>query len=165
MAEMGRPPVFTPELVDTFIDGISKGIPLRQLCRDHDVGKSAWYELMQRDATLSGRFAQARVEGFDEIAEECLEIADAVDDDYIPTENGLAVDHEHIQRSKLRIETRLKLLAKWDPRRYGDKIHQEVTGKDGAPLLEQLPTEKLVDQMAEILKKYPNLLKMEKKDG
>ena len=31
-------------------------------------------------------------------------------------------DSEHVQRSKLRVETRLKLLAKWDPRRYGDRL-------------------------------------------
>lgn len=32
------------------------------------------------------------------------------------------IDTEHIQRSKLRVETRLKLLAKWNPKRYGDRI-------------------------------------------
>ena len=35
-----------------------------------------------------------------------------------------------IQRAKLRIDTRLKLLSKWDPKRYGDKldINANVTG-------------------------------------
>ena len=28
---------------------------------------------------------------------------------------------EHVQRSKLRIETRLKLLACWNPSKYGNK--------------------------------------------
>jgi len=37
-------------------------------------------------------------------------------------ENGLdTIDGEHVSRSKLRIETRLKLLACWDPKRYGAK--------------------------------------------
>jgi hypothetical protein len=142
VAEMGRPKVFTPELVDKFIAGIATGIPLRQLCRENDVGKSAWYELMQRDPELSGRFAQARVEGFDEIAEECMEIADDGSRDYIPNEEGGAiVDHDHIQRSKLRIETRLKLLAKWDPKRYGDKM--ALVGKDDGPV--QFQIESLTD--------------------
>ena len=35
---------------------------------------------------------------------------------------GFQLNGEHVQRSKLRIETRLKLLAKWDPRRYGDRL-------------------------------------------
>ena len=31
-----------------------------------------------------------------------------------------------IQRSKLRVETRLKLLAKWSPEKYGDKKQVDV---------------------------------------
>jgi hypothetical protein len=27
-----------------------------------------------------------------------------------------------VQRAKLRIDTRLKLLSKWDPKRYGEKL-------------------------------------------
>ena len=41
------------------------------------------------------------------------------------TEFGPRVNAEHIQRSKLRIETRLKLLAKWNPKKYGDKLALE----------------------------------------
>jgi hypothetical protein len=29
---------------------------------------------------------------------------------------------------KLRIDTRIKLLWKWDPRRYGDKLQQVISG-------------------------------------
>jgi hypothetical protein len=67
--------------------------------------------------------ARAREEGFDAIAREALEIADDGRRDYVPLENGgLAVDHDHIARSRLRVDTRLKLLAKWDPKRYGERI-------------------------------------------
>jgi hypothetical protein len=37
------------------------------------------------------------------------------------TTTARAGDSEWISRSRLRVETRLKLLAKWDPKRYGDK--------------------------------------------
>jgi hypothetical protein len=40
-----------------------------------------------------------------------------------------------VQRDKLIIETDLKLLAKWNPKKYGDKVNVEATGKDGAPLI------------------------------
>lgn len=43
-------------------------------------------------------------------------------------------DKEWMLRSKLRVETRLKLLAKWDPKRYGEKITQEISGPDGGPV-------------------------------
>ena len=45
----------------------------------------------------------------------------------IALENG-----ENIQRSKLRVDTRLKVLGKWNPKRWGDKI--ELAGDKDAPL-------------------------------
>ena len=42
-----------------------------------------------------------------------------------------SLNAEHIQRSKLRVETRLKLLAKWDPKRYGER--QQVDVNDVTP--------------------------------
>lgn len=112
----------SPEIVDTVIEGISGGTPLRQLARIHGFSKSAWYRLVESDAELAGRVAQARARGFDELAEEALEIADDGTNDWIKRENGdPGVNGEHVSRSKLRIETRLKLLACWDPKRYGPK--------------------------------------------
>lgn len=132
-------PVRTPEIVEAIIDGVSKGQTLRQLCRDLGISKSAWYEWMKADDELSGRFARARIDGFDEIAEECLEIADDGSRDYAMSESGApVVDHDHIQRSKLRIETRLKLLAKWDPKRYGELLKQEHSGPNGGPVPVQI---------------------------
>ena len=89
---------------------------------------------------VSADIARAREEGFDVIAASTLEIADDARNDYMEAvgEDDAAsyrLNSEHIQRSKLRIETRLKLLAKWDPKRYGDRLHQTVTGANDAPLL------------------------------
>lgn len=122
--------VRTPELETAFVEGIGDGIPLRQLCRIHGVGKSTVYVWMEEDADFAGRIAQARVKGFDAIAEEALEIADDGTNDWVKRgDKGAAYDAEHVQRSKLRVETRLKLLAKWDPKRYGDRI--DLTSSDG----------------------------------
>jgi hypothetical protein len=46
---------------------------------------------------------------------------------------GWRLNGDHVQRSKLRIDTRLKLLAKWNPK-YADKSAVELTGKDGGPI-------------------------------
>lgn len=78
--------------------------------------------------------AHAREEGFDKIAADCLEIADETSKDTIYGDNGARADTEWISRSKLRIETRLKLLAKWDPKRYGDKVDVNHGGQDGNPV-------------------------------
>ena len=47
----------------------------------------------------------------------------------------IADDREEDPASRrVRIETRLKLLAKWDPKRYGDRLQAELTGANGGPV-------------------------------
>lgn len=73
-------------------------------------------------------FARAREEGFDAIAADCLSIADEATHDTKEGRNGeLIPDSEWISRSKLRVETRLKLLAKWCPKRYGERLEHDVS--------------------------------------
>jgi hypothetical protein len=96
-------------LADMIVEGLSAGTPMRQLCREIGISKSELYRWRDDDADFKGRLDQARDFGFDALAEQCLAIADG--------SSG-----EPVARSKLRIETRLKLLACWDPRRYGSKI-------------------------------------------
>jgi hypothetical protein len=74
--------------------------------------------------------ARAREEGFDAIAAECLEIADTplVGAKIKKRGDGIEETREDmLGHRKLQIETRLKLLAKWDPKRYGDKIDVNAT--------------------------------------
>jgi hypothetical protein len=86
------------------------------------------YDWMMKDPELSTAIARARDVGYDAMAEECLDIADNAGNDWMArldadgVQVGWQVNGDHIQRSKLRIETRLKLLAKFNPKRYGDKI-------------------------------------------
>lgn len=96
-------------LADLIVEGISDGTPMRQLCRLIGISKSELYRWRDDDADFKRRLDQAREDGFDALAEACLAIADNA-------------SGEQVARSKLRIETRLKLLACWDPRRYGSKI-------------------------------------------
>lgn len=121
--------VRTNDIEAAIIEGLSEGVPLRQLCRLHGVSKSTVYNWIEADDEFAGRIARARELGFDQIAEEALEIADDSRNDWLVREDGddgetdaNRLNHEHVSRSKLRIETRLKLLAKWDPKRYGDKL-------------------------------------------
>ncbi|HBI70015.1 MAG TPA: hypothetical protein DDZ22_13690 [Massilia sp.] len=89
---------------------------------------------MDADASFSERIAGARTRGFDAIAAECLEIADETAFDTIDTKDGDRANTEWISRSKLRIETRLKLLSKWAPKKYGDRMDVNHGGQDGNPV-------------------------------
>lgn len=84
---------------------------------------------------LAIAYARAREEGFDAIALDALYIADDNGQDTRYGKDGQEMpDSEWISRSKLRVETRLKLLAKWDPRRYGDKLETTLQGPNGGPV-------------------------------
>ena len=52
---------------------------------------------------------------------------------------GLIVpDHENVQQSRLRVDSRKWLLSKQLPKKYGDKITQEITGDASAPLVTRI---------------------------
>ena len=78
-------------------------------------------------------YARARERLLDVYADEIITIADDGTTDYVikTGRNGHeyeAVDQEHIQRSRLRVESRKWLLSKLRPETYGDRITADVTG-------------------------------------
>ena len=54
---------------------------------------------------------------------------------------------DNVERSKLIVHTTLKRAGQLDSKRYGEKIQQEVTGKDGGPL--QFVTRSILDKASE----------------
>lgn len=137
----GRPSSFTQEIADEICERLSNGEPLAAICRDdHMPGVRTVYDWSEAHEKLSADIAGARARGFDKIAADCLDIADDGSNDYVVKkrpdgEEYDAFDAEHVQRSKLRIETRLKLLAKWDPKRYGEKAEVKHSGDVGVTLV------------------------------
>jgi hypothetical protein len=133
---------YTVEIAREICRQLAEGVPLREICRQD--GMPEWrtiYDWMVKDdaavaagggAGLSASIARAREIGYDAMAEDCLRIADDAANDWMETEHGLKLNAEHVQRSKLRIETRLKLLAKWNPKKYGERV--AVAGDADAPL-------------------------------
>lgn len=136
----GRPTVRSPAIESEICDRLSEGEPLAVICRDeHMPSRSTVYNWCDEDSDFSGRIARARDEGHDAIANECLDIADNATNDWMERNErdgtpGYALNGEHIQRSKLRVETRLKLLAKWNPKKYGDKIDVGLSAPGGGPI-------------------------------
>lgn len=149
----GTPSKFTEELFQKIIERIADGEPLRQICRDEGMPsyrtfynwideddkllKSEDEKVRNTSLKLASRFARARDDGHDAIAEETLKIADDGTNDWMEKQDkdgrniGWQLNGEHVQRSKLRIETRLKLLAKWNPKKYGDKMEVSGPGENG----------------------------------
>lgn len=130
---MSRQSSYTEETADQLCDLLADGIPLRVICRGENM--PAWrtvYDWMAADTAFAARIARAREAGFDALASQCLEIADDETEDWLLTKKGPILNEAAVARSKLRVDTRLKLLAKWDPKRYGEKM--QLSGDAEAPL-------------------------------
>lgn len=145
----GRPTKRTSAIEDEIIRRIGEGETLRSICRDeHMPSYGAVYDWAENDDKFSSRLAHARDKGEEAIVQECVEIADDGRNDWVEKFGkdgeslGYQINGEHVQRSKLRIETRLKLLAIWNPRKYGNRVNVDHGTQPGDPLA------KLYEQMA-----------------
>ena len=107
----------TPEVVARIIAALSDGIPLAVVCRETGMPHpNKVREWQAGDPALAGDIAGARLEGFNAIAYRLRDTA-----------RGKGESTKDVARDKLIIETDLKLLAKWDPKRYGDKLDLNTT--------------------------------------
>ena len=146
----GRPSLYTPELIERICERLETGEPMAQICRGD--GMPAYRTVkdwIDGKPDVSAAIARAREIGFDAIAAGTLEIADDARNDWMErlgdeeTPVGYQLNGEQIQRSRLRVDTRLKLLAKWDPKRYGDKL--ALGGAEDLPPMQIVTKFKLAD--------------------
>lgn len=127
---IGRPSSFTDEIADEICERLAGAQSLRKICLDDHMPKQAtifrWLA-DERYAAFREQYARAREAQADALFDETLDIADDGSNDWMERrrEDGSVdevVNHEHISRSKLRIETRRWMAGKLKPKKYGDKI-------------------------------------------
>ena len=119
------------EQFDNVIEHIEEGNSLRDALRQSESPSSkTFYEWIDLDEDKRKRYARACSKRADEIFEDIIKIADETEDDTIEiTEDGVVktkVDHENIQRAKLRVDARKWMLGKMNPKKYGDKVEQTI---------------------------------------
>lgn len=128
----GRPSKYSPEICKEICERLSNGEPLISICKDSHMPCDDTVRIWaSANETLFRDITRAREAGFDAIAMDCMHIADDNSKDTRMVKRGdeyiEVTDNDVIQRAKLRVETRLKLLAKWDPKRYGEKLDLNAT--------------------------------------
>lgn len=113
----GRPSKFTQAIADELCRRVGAGETLASICREaHMPAVPTVNDWRRADETFSSAFGRARTEGFDAIAERLHHTARGKSAEEGGDSSG------DVARDKLIIDTDLKLLAKWDPRRYGDRL-------------------------------------------
>ena len=123
----GRPSKYSDKLVATICERLIEGQSLREICRDDDMpGERTVYAWLSQREDFQQRYALAREAQADLMAEEILDIADNASNDWMERNGddneGWQVNGEHIQRSRLRVDSRKWLMSKLKPKKYGDKV-------------------------------------------
>ena len=146
--KLGRPPGDTlfpnkEEIKAQIVAWLSEGKTLRDYCRQEEKPSyPSIYRWLDEDKQFAIDYARAREVGFEILAEETLRIADTMHlGRKVVTHSGgdadedvmTVTEEDMLGHRKLQIETRLKLLAKWNPKKYGDKTI--LAGDDTAPVV------------------------------
>lgn len=126
------------EVFNDILQWITDGNTLRSYCRQ--AGAPGWmsvYNHINRSEERRDRYRKAREAGMDAIAEDTI----AMVDEYPEKIQGDRVDPGWVNWRRIQVEQRLRLLAKWDPKRYGDKVGIDHSGGVNLNVITGVPTE------------------------
>lgn len=137
--KLGRPSVYTQDVADEICERIANGESTRSICRDSHMPSQATVFRWLADEghrLFREQYERARETQADALFEEILEIADDASNDWMEAKGdkageGWKLNGEHVQRSRLRVDTRKWAASKLKPKKYGDRIQQEHSGDVG----------------------------------
>lgn len=123
----GRPSIYSQELADRICSELASGKSMRTVCKPDDMpSMDTIFRWIREKPEFSEHYAKAKAEAADALVEEMIDIADSGTNDWMenhdPDNPGYRANGEHIQRSRLRVETRKWIAAKLKPKKYGEKL-------------------------------------------
>lgn len=129
---------------------IMEGQSVRTITRDDDMPsqRTVMYWLAEQPAFRTA-YSLAKQLQAEVLFEEALAIADDAAGDWIETDEGKVFDREHVQRAKLRVDTRKWAAGKLAPKRYGDSSTLRLGEMDDAR--RELSHEAMVARLAAIM--------------
>jgi hypothetical protein len=145
----GQPTKYNEKVAKEICDRLAVGESLVAICEaDSMPTRRCVYHWLDEAAKQNAkpelveffhRYTRARDLQADSFFDEAIHIADSQEDDVIEIEreDGSTyekVQHNVVQRSKLRVDTRLKVAAITRPEKYSEKKLMELTGKDGGAI-------------------------------
>jgi len=140
MAKLGRPEIYTEELALRLCEEIaSTSKSLKTICAQEGMPsvRTVLHWLRDKEDFLR-QYTRAKEEQADLLVEEMIDISDDGSNDLMTITKGNetyeAENKEVVNRSKLRVETRKWIASKLKPKKYGDKVTNEITGKDGGAI-------------------------------
>lgn len=108
MAKMGRPTKYTEELADKICSDIAIGKSLVKILQPDDMpSRVTFYNWLDSNKDLLNKYARAKQDQADYLAEEIVHIADT---------------EENPNKARVRVDARKWVASKLKPKSYGDKI-------------------------------------------
>jgi hypothetical protein len=136
----GRPTDYTVELAAEICGRLAVGESMRTVCKDPDMpAPSTVFLWLSKREEFSEQYVLAKAQSAEAIAEEMFDIADDGSNDWMEVHfkdgsEGWKLNGESVQRSRLRVDTRKWYLSKIKPKKYGEKVSQEISGPGGGPI-------------------------------
>ena len=127
----GRPTLYTEALALEICRRMADGESLRSVCRDEAMpDKSTVLRWLgdKENGAFRDQYARAREMQADALFDEALEIANDGSNDWMEQfdkdgeASGWKLNGEHVQRSKLRVDTYKWAAGKLAPKKYGDRL-------------------------------------------
>jgi hypothetical protein len=121
----GRPSKYTKEIADTICEltaTTTKGI--RSIAEEAGVGVRTIFDWLHSNEEFAQQYARAKEEQADLMVETIIEVAfDGSRDDTPFTGSN------HVQRDRLKVDALKWIASKLKPKKYGDKLDVEHSGK------------------------------------
>ncbi len=126
---MGRPTTYTKETADLICAGLALGKSIRTVLREGGEtmpSMATFFSWLRLYPDFLNQYTRAKEEAVESLAEEIMDIADESSNDYMEVKYGkewvTVQNKEAMMRSKLRIDTRMWIMSKLKPRKYGTKL-------------------------------------------
>lgn len=123
-SKTGRPSDYLPEVAADICALIASGESVLNITKRTGMpAQSTIYKWLSEHEEFSEKYRRARETQADYFADEMIGIAD----ECIP-------DAAEVAKAKLRIDARKWYVTKVAPRKYGERITNELVGQDGGPI-------------------------------
>lgn len=139
---VGRPHGYTEEKALEICELVADGQSINKISKMPGMPTRSTILKWFRDVPeFSVMYARAKEIGFEVLADEIIDLADAAEN----------ADKDQCRRHQLMIDTRKWLLAKLQPRKYGERVTQEIVGnKEEAPVQVEVTKEEIARIVQEV---------------
>lgn len=138
--ESGRPSTYTEAKALEICTRIALGQSLKAITKlDGFPSEPTVMKWLSDNPPFVKLYSRARELQGDALVDEALDIADSMERDIVTLEDDEGKKRQvlnpvAVARDRVRIDARFRLAGKLNPKKWGDKVIQELSGPDGGPI-------------------------------